>query len=87
MLETVQAFRISGLDASRELDAATDRLVRWAVRLAEWIHSNSAGMEEPAADGALRRQLANLRSAWHACRRRGDLDAAEAIVVHLSDLA
>jgi tetratricopeptide (TPR) repeat protein len=87
MLQTVRAFGISQLDAAGELDAATGRLVRWAVRLAGWIGSHGAGAGEPAADAALRREIANLRSAWHACRRRGDLDAAAAIVVHLSDMA
>jgi predicted ATPase/DNA-binding SARP family transcriptional activator len=80
MLETLRAFGLDRLATTGEEDAAQERLVRWAVersgRIGAWVITE----REPEADALLRRELGNLREAWHTARRRRSVDAAAAIV-------
>jgi predicted ATPase/DNA-binding SARP family transcriptional activator len=85
MLETLRAFGLDRLAAAGEDEAAAGHLLRWAVELTAWIDDTLNTAREPAADAALRRELANLRAAWRVARRRGSLDDAAAIVVALYD--
>ena len=85
MLETLRAFGLDRLAAAGEDDDATERLLRWAVRLTARIEAGLATEDEPEADATLRRELANLRAAWRVARRRGAVDVAAAIVVALME--
>ena len=85
MLETIRAFGLDRLAAAREDAAAAERLVRWAARLADWIDASVTTVREPDADAALRRELPNLRSAWHMARRHSLVDQAAALVIALSN--
>jgi predicted ATPase len=85
MLETLRAFGADRLAAAGEESAAEAFLVRWAVGLTERLGAGLAGEGEAGADATLRREMANLRTAWRLARRRGDLDAAVAMVVALFD--
>ncbi|MBB2922132.1 BTAD domain-containing putative transcriptional regulator [Cellulomonas cellasea] len=79
MLETVRAYAAGTADGR----VGPEHLLRWARDLAADV---AAGMEterEPEADATLRRELANLRAAWHAARTRGTVDDAAALVVGL----
>lgn len=83
MLEILRAFGFDRLAATGETDAATSRLVRWAVDLARWFDQTVATDDEAEADATLRRELANLRAAWRTARRRGLVDDAAAITASL----
>ncbi|WP_261325739.1 BTAD domain-containing putative transcriptional regulator [Modestobacter marinus] len=85
MLETLRAFGMDRLAAAGEEADAVDRLIRWAVDLAGWIDATIDTDREPAADRVLRRELANLRTAWRLARERGRLDATTAIIGGLFD--
>jgi predicted ATPase/DNA-binding SARP family transcriptional activator len=87
MLETLRAFGVDRLGAAGEADDADDRVVRWAVALAEWADATATTDREPEADAALRREVANLRAAWRLARRRGALDAAVALVVAVYEVS
>jgi tetratricopeptide (TPR) repeat protein len=62
-------------------------MLRWAVELTAQIDDTVATDREPDADAILRRELGNLRGAWHLARRQNSLDDAIAIVVALYDSA
>ena len=83
MLETLRAFGRDRLAAAGEQRSAEDQLVRWAVDLTAWIGQVLATEREPDADIILRRELPNLRSAWHLARDRGSLDDAVAMILGL----
>jgi tetratricopeptide (TPR) repeat protein len=85
MLETLRAFGLDRLAAAGEAEAAAERLIRWAVELAEWINAVLSSEREPDADAVLRRELPNLRAAWRLARTRESFDAAAAIVTALFD--
>ena len=87
MLETLRAFGRDRLAASDEADAAAAWLVRWASALATWVDAAHESDDEATADVVVRRELANLREAWRLARERGDLDAAAAIAVGLTEAA
>lgn len=83
MLETLRAFGRDRLIAAGEHEAATTRLLRWAVDLSTWCGTTMTTDAEPHADAALRRELPNLRAAWRLARSRAALDDAAAIVTGL----
>ena len=83
MMETLRAFGLDRLAAAGEHEAATDRLLRWAVELTAWIDITIGSEREAEADAALRRELANLRAAWQLARGEPTLDAAAAMVTAL----
>jgi tetratricopeptide (TPR) repeat protein len=85
MLETLRAFGLDRLRAAGEDDAATQRLLTWAVELCGWIAETLTGEDEAAADAAVRRELPNLREAWRLARTHGALDVAVAMVIGLYD--
>ena len=85
MLETLRMFGLDRLAATGETDAATSRLVRWAVDLTRWFDQTAATDAEARADATLRRELANLRAAWRTARDRGLVEDAAAIVAFLFD--
>ena len=85
MLETLRAFGLDQLAAEGEDRDADDRLLAWAVQLTAWIGATLLTEHEPEADAVLRREMANLRAAWRLARRRGDMDAATAVVAALYD--
>ncbi|MGR6964605.1 BTAD domain-containing putative transcriptional regulator [Geodermatophilus sp. URMC 61] len=85
MLDTLRAFGLDRLAAAGELEAATDRMQRWAVELTAEICAGMTTEQEPEADATLRRELANLRAAWRSARSRGALDEAAAMVTALYD--
>jgi predicted ATPase/DNA-binding SARP family transcriptional activator len=85
MLETLRAFGLDRLAAEDEDGDAGDRLLRWAVALAEWFEATVATEREPEADAVLRRELANLRAAWRLARDRKAVDDAAALVGALHD--
>lgn len=84
MLETIRAFGLDRLAAAGEHAAATQRMLRWAAQLTTWIDACQTTDREPDADAALRRELPNLRSAWHVARRQALTDQAAALVIALS---
>jgi predicted ATPase/DNA-binding SARP family transcriptional activator len=86
MLETVRSFGIDRLIGEGERDAAEDELIRWAVDLAARIDADQATWREPEADTLLRRELPNLRAAWHLARRRGRLDDAIDLAIDLDEI-
>jgi predicted ATPase/DNA-binding SARP family transcriptional activator len=85
MLETLRRFGMDRLAAAGESDAATTRLVRWAVELTGWVEAAICTDHEPRADAVLRRELPNLSATWRHCRQRGNLDEAAAIVTALHE--
>ena len=85
MLHTLRLFGVDRLATTGEMDAATSRLVRWAVDLARWFDQTAATDAEADADATLRRELANLRAAWRTARDRGLVEDAAAIVAFLFD--
>ena len=86
MLETIRAFGVDRLAAAGEDAIATDRMLRWAVELTTEIDTMQRTAREPDADAALRRELANLRTAWHLARRLSCTDHAVAMVIALCDV-
>jgi predicted ATPase/DNA-binding SARP family transcriptional activator len=86
MLDTLRTFGLDRLEAEGESEVATERLMRWAVDLAAWLAAAGVSEDEVVADGRLRTELANLRTAWRTARSRGDLDAAIEIVLELYEL-
>ena len=87
MLETVRAFAIEELGRQSELEAATERFVRWALDLAAWISDATYSQDEGRVNTALRRELPNLRAAWALLRRQGRTDDAITMVTALLDAA
>lgn len=87
MLDPIRMFARDQLERTGELDAAADRFVTWAVDLAALLRRQAATDDEPRADAALRRELANLRAAWRAARRAGRLGEAVRMIVPLAELA
>ncbi|WP_369133893.1 BTAD domain-containing putative transcriptional regulator [Modestobacter sp. I12A-02662] len=85
MLETLRAFGMDRLTAAGEEADAVDRLIRWAVDLAAEFGAAMDTEREPRADRVLRRELANLRTAWRLARERGRLDECAAVVGDLFD--
>jgi len=85
MLETLRAFGLDRLAAEGDHGDGADRLLRWAVDRATWIGATLLTEREPEADAVLRREMANLRTAWQLARSRGDVDAAAALVTALFD--
>jgi hypothetical protein len=83
MLETLRAFGLDRLAAAGEDDDAARRLLGWAVSLVAGIATGLTGIDEPAADSVLRRELANLRAAWLVARRGAAFDEASALVTAL----
>jgi len=84
-LETIRLFAREGLEASGELDATTERLRRHVVdraagvpRHRRWL--SSAGAADSRAD------IENVRLAFHASLRRGDLTGAVDVALGLSTL-
>ena len=49
MLDTLRAYGLDRLAATNELDSATERLLRWAVRLVRWIEGAVITEDEPSA--------------------------------------
>jgi predicted ATPase/DNA-binding SARP family transcriptional activator len=87
MLDIVRSFARDQLEAAGEAAVAADRFLRWAVDLAAWVGQACASDREPLADRVLRRELANLRAAWHLHRAQHRLDGAVRMVVELTDAA
>lgn len=87
MLETLRAFGLDRLAAAQEDSEATERQVRWALDVAAWIETTAVTEREPQADALLRRELVNLRAAWHLTRQTGRLDDAVTLVLALADAA
>ncbi|SEO47707.1 BTAD domain-containing putative transcriptional regulator [Trujillonella endophytica] len=85
MLETLRAFGRDRLAAAGEAADADERLLRWAGRLAAEAGTALGSADEPAADRVLRREVANLRAAWHLARGSGRLDATVALITPLYD--
>jgi tetratricopeptide (TPR) repeat protein len=85
MLETLRAFGLDRLTAEGEDGDAEDRLLAWAVELTAWIGATLTTEHEPDADAVLRRELANLRTAWQLARRRAAVDTAAALVIALHE--
>ncbi|MEV4920696.1 BTAD domain-containing putative transcriptional regulator [Streptomyces tirandamycinicus] len=85
MLQTLRAFGLDRLAAAGEDAAAAGCLLAWAGRLASWIGTTLDSARESEADGALRRELPNLRAAWRLARAREDVDGAAAVVTALYD--
>jgi predicted ATPase/DNA-binding SARP family transcriptional activator len=83
MLDTLRAHGIDLLTTANELEAATDRLTRWAVRFAAWIEKTIVTDEEPLAAALLRAELGNLRAVWSTAPSCGNLDTAATLVVSL----
>lgn len=82
LLETVRAYA-AGTGGTADGHAGPEHLLRWAREL---VADVAAGMEterEPEADATLRRELANLRAAWHVARARGSVDDAAELVIGL----
>ena len=84
-LETIRLFARERLEASGELDATTERLRRHVVdraagvpRHRRWL--SSAGAADSRAD------IENVRLAFHASLRRGDLTGAVDVALGLSTL-
>lgn len=86
MLETIRAFGVDRLAAAGEDADAADRMVRWAVELMTWIDKTRRTEREPDADAALRREVPNLRTAWHLARRQPRVDQSVALVIALCDV-
>src|SRR5919106_3326844 len=83
MLDSLRAYGIDRLRAEGELDAAAQRLRRWAVELARWFEEVAETDDELAADARLRREVGNLRAAWSDTRAAHDLDSATEIALSL----
>ncbi len=83
MLETLRSYGVDRLAATNELEAATDRMTKWAVRLVGWIETAIVTDEEPAAAACLFAEFGNLRAVWSTARASGDLDVAATLVVSL----
>ena len=83
MLDTLRAYGLDRLAATNELDSATERLLRWAVRLVGWIEGAVTTEDEPSAAACLRAEVGNLRAAWHTARSTDNVDVAAALVSSL----
>ena len=83
MLDTLRAYGLDRLAAANELDSATDRLLRWAVRLVGWIERAVTTEDEPWAAASLRAEVGNLRAVWHLARSTGNIEVAAALVSSL----
>lgn len=87
MLETVRAYGLDRLEAAGEVEEARERLIRWAVDLTGWVDESLQTDDEALVNDRLRRELANLRSAWSLARRHPDIDHAIELAVALDDAA
>ena len=56
MLDTLRAYGLDRLAATNELDSATERLLRWAVRLVGWIEEAVITEDEPCRSRLLARR-------------------------------
>jgi predicted ATPase/class 3 adenylate cyclase len=83
MLDTLRAYGLDRLAATKELDSATERLLRWAVRLTGWIETAVMTEDEPWAAACLRAEVGNLRAVWHTARSTDNVDVAAALVSSL----
>ena len=83
MLDTLRAYGLDRLAATNERDSATERLLRWAVRLVGWIEEAVTTEDEPSAAARLRAEVGNLRAAWHTARSTDNVDVAAALVSSL----
>ena len=83
MLDTLRAYGLDRLAATNELDSATERLLRWAVRLVGWIDTAVMTEDEPWAAACLRAEIGNLRAVWHTARSTDNVDVAAALVSSL----
>jgi predicted ATPase/class 3 adenylate cyclase len=83
MLDTLRAYGLDQLASTNELDLATDRLLRWAVRLVGWIDRAVVTEDEPSAAACLVAEVGNLRAVWHTARSTDNFDVAAALVVSL----
>lgn len=87
MLDIMRSFAREQLEDAGEAERAIERFLRWALDLAAWIDRTSDTDQESLADRALRRELANLRSAWRLLRGREQRDDAVCLVIGLTDAA
>jgi predicted ATPase len=87
MLDTVRAFALEELAKRGETKRATERFLSWALDLAGWIAETTYGPDEGRVDGALRRELANLRAAWVLLRSQDRTHDAFTMVTALLDAA
>jgi predicted ATPase/DNA-binding SARP family transcriptional activator len=93
-LETVRSFvrdarageGSEGSEGGESGDDAEHELVAWAVDLAAEIDDQNRGPAEPEADARLRAELPNLRAAWDAADRRGDVDALVSLALGLEQI-
>src|SRR5262249_52609814 len=83
MLDTLRAYGLDRFAAMNELETATDRLLRWAVRLVDWIEKAVMTEDEPWAAARLRAEVGNLRAVWHTARSTDNVDVAAALVSSL----
>jgi predicted ATPase/class 3 adenylate cyclase len=83
MLDTLRAYGLDRLAATNEFDNATQRLLRWAVRLVGWIETAVMTDDEPSAAACLRAEVGNLRAVWHTARSTDNVDVAAALVSSL----
>jgi predicted ATPase/class 3 adenylate cyclase len=83
MLDTLRAYGLDRLAAADELASATERLLRWAVRLVGWIETAVMTEDEPSAAACLRAEVGNLRAVWHTARSTDNIDVAAALVSSL----
>jgi predicted ATPase/class 3 adenylate cyclase len=83
MLDTLRAYGLDRLAATDELDSATERLLRWAVRLVGRIERAVMTEDEPWAATCLRAEVGNLRAVWHTARSTDNVDVAAALVSSL----
>ncbi len=85
MLHLLRAFGEDRLGAAGEVDAAVERLLRWAVEIVASLEADLLTDREPDADARLRLELANLRYAWQRARATGALETAAAMISALHD--
>jgi predicted ATPase len=85
MLDTIRSYAHDRLLAADEYDVATDRFLDWALHLAAWFGRAIDTDDEPHADRAMRREIANLRSAWRLVRNLRRVDDAVRMVVAFGD--
>lgn len=83
MLDTLRQFGLDCLSAAGEADAATARLLDWAVALTTELDEAYATEHETGVDERLRAELPNLRAAWRTARDTGVVDVAAALAVNL----
>ncbi|WP_197722526.1 BTAD domain-containing putative transcriptional regulator [Cellulomonas fimi] len=85
LLQTVRAYALDALAAEGDRAAADRDLLRWASDVTARVAAAMTTEREPEADATLRREVRNLRAAWHLARATGDVDTAATLVVRLFD--